>query len=179
MASVTLQLNIKETERALRRLRERAHPAIARALNRANLAARTRMTQLIAGDTRMKSADIKEALLMRDATPVSLKTELVATRKRIRLINLDARGPEPSRGRGRGVTARTRTGRYPNAFIATMPSGHRGVFTRTGRGRLPIAELHGPSLGHVFEKFAGQVMTHGLESLAKNLRSELRFALTN
>jgi hypothetical protein len=178
MASVTLRLNIKETEQALRRLRERANPAIARALNRANLAARTRMAQRIAADTRMKSGDVKEALVMRDATPASQRTELSASLKRIPVIRLGARGPEPSRGRGRGVTASTRTGRYPKAFIATMPSGHRGVFQRIRRSRLPIRELRGHSIGHVFEKYADEVMTHGLEALAKNLRSELRFALS-
>jgi hypothetical protein len=31
----------------------------------------------------------------------------------------------------------------PGAFIATMPNGHKGVFKRLGKGRLPIKELLG------------------------------------
>ena len=43
-----------------------------------------------------------------------------------------------------GVTVRAR-GSYRHAFIATMQSGHAGVFMRTGSRRLPIQELFGPN----------------------------------
>ena len=67
--------------------------------------------------------------------------------------------------KGRGVTYKLTGGknRIANAFIATMSSGHKGVFVRAGVSakksagawskNLPIAELYGPSLGHVFAKF--------------------------
>ena len=55
---------------------------------------------------------------------------------------------------------------------------HRGVFERRTRKRLPIRELFGPSLPHVFAKFIPEALKRGEESLVKNLQSELRFALS-
>lgn len=42
-----------------------------------------------------------------------------------------------------------------HGFIATMPSGHRGVFVRGGPSRLPIREARGPSIWKVITDTAG------------------------
>jgi len=42
-----------------------------------------------------------------------------------------------------------------HGFIATMPSGHRGVFARGGETRLPIKEARGPSIWKVITDTAG------------------------
>ena len=47
----------------------------------------------------------------------------------------------------KGVRTRYR-GSYKSAFIATMKNGHRGVFIRSGKKRLPIRELFGPNPAH-------------------------------
>lgn len=39
-----------------------------------------------------------------------------------------------------------------SAFIAVMPSGHRGVFKRVKKARLPIKELYGPSLADLVDE---------------------------
>jgi hypothetical protein len=87
------------------------------------------------------------------------------------------------------VTARLPTGlgKYPQAFIATMRSGHRGVFMRVGASsrrsagarsaNLPITELHGPSIPLVFGKHLAAGLARGEAQLRKNLVHELRFAL--
>ena len=46
-----------------------------------------------------------------------------------------------------GVRVRLR-GSYRHAFIAQTKSGHKGVFIRTGKERLPIRELYGPNPAH-------------------------------
>lgn len=46
-----------------------------------------------------------------------------------------------------GVSVRGR-GSYAHAFIATMGSGHAGVFDRVGSSRLPIQELFGANPAH-------------------------------
>lgn len=46
-----------------------------------------------------------------------------------------------------GVRVRMR-GSYRSAFVATMGSGHAGVFKRQGKARLPIRELFGPNPAH-------------------------------
>lgn len=59
----------------------------------------------------------------------------------------------------RGVSYRlSRTAgrkRIEHGFIATMPSGHRGVFARGQPSRLPIVEARGPSIWKVITGTAG------------------------
>lgn len=63
------------------------------------------------------------------------------------------------------------------AFIATMPTGHKGVFVRVGSGHkkverngrkrwygLPIRELYGPSIPAAF---GNQVVQDALEALVR------------
>jgi len=126
-----------------------------RAMNRAIASGRTAMVREIARDTGLKAGDVRDALPIRDATIERAEAAFRAGLTRIPLIYFKAKAPEPSRGKGRGVSYAL-TGsrnRIPNAFIATMRSGHRGVFARKATKRLPIAELYGPSLGHVFAKY--------------------------
>lgn len=52
-----------------------------------------------------------------------------------------------------GVTVQIKAGQnaaIPHAFIATMKSGHRGVFIRTSKKRLPIRELYTSKIVNVF-----------------------------
>lgn len=51
----------------------------------------------------------------------------------------------------RGVSLRRR-GRVPHAFFATMASGHRNVFVRSGPDRTPIHGLYGPNPAHAVNK---------------------------
>jgi hypothetical protein len=162
--------------------------AIARALNRSIGSASTIMSREMAGDLGLKVGDVKTEMRVKEARPDDLVARLSVSGKRIPLIKFGAKGPEPSRGRGRGVTARLSGGRnrYPNAFIATVGSGHRGVFIRKASllrkspgawgKNLPITELRGPSLPHVFRKFLPIGLARGQEQLAKNLAHELSFA---
>lgn len=155
--------------------------AIVRALNRAGVSTRTLMASRVADDMKLRVGTVRDQLILDRASRGKPQVRISVSGKRIPLYAFGARGPYPSRGRGRGVTARLPApgrGRYPHAFIATMRSGHVGVFQRRGRDRLPIDELHGPSLPHVFAKFSAEGLARGQESLLKNLQSELQFALS-
>jgi hypothetical protein len=134
----------------------------------------------VAEDMGLKVGDVNARIRVEQATEDRHVARLYASYKRLPLIDFGAKGPEPSRGKGRGVTARLGGGRnrYPNAFIATMHSGHRGVFTRKAGPRLPIVELRGPSIAKVFVKHQDVGLARGQEQLAKNLQSEFRFALS-
>lgn len=141
--------------------------AAVRSLNRALVAGRTEMARAIASDAGIGVRDVTKAMSQRKATLERAEAAFGATLRRIELIHFKARGPEPSRGKGRGVSYRGAggKGRIPNAFIATMQSGHRGVFKanpdRYMRQQKPtwkkkrhaIVELFGPSLGQVFRKY--------------------------
>jgi hypothetical protein len=148
-----------------------------RAMNRGIVTGRTVMLREISRDTGLQQKDIREALHVREATAARPEARLATSLKRIPLVQFNARGPEPSRGRGKGVTYRMRggRGRHPHAFIATMKSGHRGAFIREGKRRLRILELYGPSLGRVFAKYRAQGLSAAVESFRKNFGHELDF----
>lgn len=159
-----------------------------RAMNRGVLAARTYLSSNISRDIGLKVGDVKKAIPMMEATFNSPQARIAASLKKIPLIQFKARGPEPSRGLGNGVTysiggARRR---IPNAFIARMASGHRGVFTRVGKSvrkstgawskNLPIDQKHGPSLGGVFKKYRTPALQRAQEAMDKTFSRDLVYA---
>ena len=182
--SITLKLDTKNLVRALRRLKSSGHVAIARSLNRAGVTAQTFMAREISKDLKLKVGDVKAAIAVKNAAPKNLRVLVIARGKPISLIKFGAKGPVPSRGRGKGVTAKLPApgkGKYPHAFIATVRSGQTNettaVFERKGKARLPIKKLHGPSIAHVFSKFQKAGLAAGEQSLVKNLKHEFRWAL--
>lgn len=162
--------------------------AMVRAINRGIAGARTVLVREISRDVGLKSRDVRDAMPYREATVAKPEARIAASLKRIPLIDFSARGPEPSRGRGRGVSYKLAgsRGRIENAFIATMGSGHRGVFTRVGTStgkspgawsaNLPIQEKFGPSLGRVFDKYRPEAVARARELLRTNLQHELQRA---
>ncbi len=193
----TIEMKTQDAERTIQQLMDKAPFAVSRALNLAGTSVLTLMTRLISADTGIKQADLRGTTkrnrriwVQRDATPEQPAILLFSSLERVPLMDFQARGPEPSSGKGRGVSWRgTRGGRHrePHAFIATMTSGHKGVWKRIGPGKkkserggwsknLPIVELMGPSIAHVFDKFRAAALERGKEQFWKNLKSELRFA---
>lgn len=165
---------------------DKVNAASARALNRAATSALAAIDGSVAKDLKLTVGDVRSQIEIIPATPERLIVRVAPARKQIPLVKFGARGPQPSRGRGK-VTADTGQGRktYEGAFIATMKSGHRGVFRRVGGGmrksrgawsmNLPIVELKGPSIAWAFKKYRTVGMEAGASSLKKNLLSELRF----
>lgn len=104
----------------------------------------------------LKVSEIKRAMKVLRAAPGNMRATVVASGKPIPLINYGARQT------AKGVSVSVLKGRkvIAGAFIATMPSGHKGVFVRepgakhkkVGKGSqaswhaLPIRELYGPSI---------------------------------
>lgn len=180
----------RHVERWIARLADRYPLAEMRALNRAGTTMRAVMARGISKNVGLPVATVRAQLRLEPAAKDKPVVRLTVSGRRLPLIEFNAKGPWPSRGRGRGVTARLLggAGRYPNAFIAYVGSGrHKGVFirganlVRTSRGawgkNLPIKELRGPSLPRVFEVVSPEAQAAGQASLTKNLSHELRFAL--
>lgn len=158
-----------------------------RATNRAISSARAYMVQNIAKDTGLKSGDVRSAIPLREATEGRPVARIAASIKRIPLYKFGATGQLPSRGKGRGVSYRGEGGRQriQSAFLAKMSSGHVGVYMRVAGGKrrgpkpqrsqLPIRELFGPSLGHVFAKFRPGAIARAREVFEKTFAHELQF----
>jgi hypothetical protein len=179
MGAIKIELHTKDLIGRIERLQAGAPAAFVRALNRSIVSAQVEMARATADDLGLKVGDVRDQLRIINATPDKLTATITATTQRLPLIAFNARGPEPSRGKGQGVRVRLPggAGQYPHAFIATMGSGHRGVFQRKGKGRLPVRELRGPSIQHVAVKHTAEALARGQDQLIKNLQSELRFAI--
>ena len=158
-----------------------------RALSRAAVSGRVVMVREVAADLGVKQDAVKPYIRTRPSAG-SLESRIYAWGKRgLDLIDLQASGPEPSRGKGGGVRVKARQSRYPHAFIATMPSGHRGVFQREpganrrgkkpNRSQLPIQELRTERIPVVFARHRAAGVARASESLGTNLVSEIKYAL--
>lgn len=78
----------------------------------------------------------------------------------------------PHRQTKRGVSVEVNRGKrslVEDAFVATMKSGHKGVFRRRGKARLPIQELRGsrPVDALLHEGEADAVATRGGKSFGE------------
>lgn len=164
----------------LKTIRGRGPALIVNAQNRAAKSAITAIARPVAQDTRLKVGVVKDAIRLEKASVSLPVARIFADAKRIPLIDFGATGPVPSRGKGKGVRARTPAGRYPHAFIAQVygkggGGGHIGVFERRGKGRLPIRELFGPSIAHVVAKHVDVGRARYQEQLHKNLQHNFRY----
>lgn len=164
----------------IQRLEAQMPVAIVRALNKSIASGRTIMAREMSQDLGLKVGTVRDAIKVKEASQGRLEAKLATTMKRIPLSEFSPTGPDPSRGKGRGITYRMQGQRklLPHAFFARMASGHRGVFLRKGKARLAIREAFGPSLGHVFIKFRPMGIARCAEQLRKNLVSEFRFVMS-
>lgn len=184
---VTAKLDIDGALRKLGATRIGTTEAITRALNKTAITARADAARNIRdAGYGIKVSSVKGAISIRRATNQELKAIVTATGSPIPLINYGARQTS------KGVSVNVKNGRkvIAHAFIATMASGHKGVFARQGkthkkvmrRGRtywsgLPVKELFGPSIPTAFANGAVQdaVKTAIEERFPVVLRQELKF----
>lgn len=133
-----------------------AEKALPRALNKVIAQVRTAAArEMRDAGYNLKVSDIKKGLSTYAATSGNLTAKVIASGRPIPLIKYGARQTS------KGVSVDVLHGRklIAGAFIATMPSGHTGVYVRMGNqhkkvaknGRivwsgLPIKELFGPSV---------------------------------
>lgn len=184
---VTTRLDTSDLKAGIDSLKKKFPQAVKRALKRAGTSGRAEMVRRISADTGLTQTAVRKEIRVNLVGDTAV--ELEVTGQRIPLIAFGAKGPEPSRGRGAGVTYRLpgSRGRAEHAFIAKMPTGHRGVYARTPGARatkkgrswteLPIVELFGPSLVKVFEKYLPEGAARAQEALVNNVRSEISFAM--
>jgi len=185
-----VSMDTTQWQNALKALgQEKAIKAGIRAVNRTLKNAKTAMVRVVAADVGLQSKFVRERIEVRSArnTGQAPSGYLFADTKQVPLMDFKARAAK----RG-GVTAKLKSpgaGKYPNAFIATMRSGHRGVFERNttvrsragkprGSAALGIHELHGPSIAQSFSNNGAVAQDRASEMLSKNMASEVKFMLS-
>lgn len=97
--------------------------------------------KIIREDYNIKSKDLSKVMKKTTANKHGKLASITATGKAIALVKFKARQIK------KGVRVTVKKGRpklLTGHFIATMPSGHKGVFIRKGVARLPIKERFGP-----------------------------------
>ena len=167
-----------------------APKAITAAINRTLTTGRSRVVKRVTGIVNLKARDARDVIGTRKATYSTLEGSIRLSRKAIPLINYGARQTK----KGVSVAVRKGEGRkvIPHTFLATMRSGHTGVFERKPGSKhvrrvnakhpegvwtqLGIRERYGPTLLGVFQGAPGvasEVIADLAEVLKKNLASQI------
>jgi len=179
MIDLDITFDYREVERALNAMERKQLPlATTRAINKTAKQAHTVAVKETAKDIRLPQKDVRAKFKLLKATRRHRVARIIATGKRVPLTRFNAKQLKQLK-RG-GVTYKGKGGRkkIPGAFIARMPSGHVGVFTRQSKKRLPIYEKFGPSIPHVFlETTRAKAAKQARRVWKKNMEHELRFAL--
>ncbi len=177
------QRKIRAVQRLLAAVPKGWRRVASRAVNHTARKARTRIVQELRRRLKMRSTDIRKDVTLRRASYANPEARIRIGGKPIPLVRFQARQT------ARGVTYRQpSTGRRvlsPHSFIATMRTGHRGVFRRRRAGgkrvgRLPINELTGKSLLGLFEAapaLARGIMAETSIELERRLDHEVRHLL--
>lgn len=161
-----------------------------RAMNKTGATAKVALSRDVAKDMGLNVGTVKDQITVRKATPDRLSCRVVAKGAQIPIYQFKASGNMPSRGRGLGVSyiKQGKRVRVRDAFIARVGThGHIGVFRRLGQSErrsagswglnLPIVELKGASIAHVFGKQVESSGDRWVPILAKNLEHEVSFEL--
>ena len=168
MAEITISADVSKATTFLDAFPKQTGIALLRALKRGTKSAATHAGRVAAKDMGLKVRDARKRIKVKPPNGQTLTGEVHASLVRIPIIEFSAKGPRPSRGRGRGVSYRIGGGRRtnPNAFIATI--GRReGVFERRTRSRTPTRELFGPSVGRVVDRHAREITAKGVSEFEK------------
>ena len=149
MLDLNVQADVREVERMLSKTQRSIIPkATTSTLNKVAVSVQKEATKLIAKDIGLTQKEVRKHLNIYKASWRNLSSSITAKGTRIPLGKLGPR--QLKRG---GVTYKGRGGvrkKLPGAFVATMNSGHKGVYKRAGKKRLPIIERFGASIPHVF-----------------------------
>ena len=146
-----VRFDVNEAKAMLKGLQKQVLPqATSRAINKTSQSAKSAAVKLIAKDMGIKQKDVRSSITLLKASRIKLQAVVQARGKRLPIIKLDPHAMQNNIG----VTYKGQDGQrkqIAGAFIATMKTGHRGVYKRApGAKRLPIMELQGPSIPYVF-----------------------------
>lgn len=195
MLTIDVRADIERAVRSLTEMQRAVLPtATARALNKTAAQARTQAAREIRNQYNISSRIIARHIHLNRATRSVLTASVTAEGEKLPVVAFGARQTK------RGVTAQIKRGArrlIRSAFIATLRSGHRGVFARgqyagrnfvrrTRRIRpypkpdLPISELF--TVG-VPQGFSNRLVLGALERKVREkfpsiLAHEIRFALS-
>lgn len=144
-------------------------PTVKRALRRALGTVRTETTRMVRAEVPRLRAKTVSGQMAIQLTASGLEGDVIVRARPIPLVEYAGRQTRL------GVTVEVKKGRklIRHAFIATMKSGHRGIFVRRGKARLPIKELFGPAIVDLVTNHLEKARARGASELLEQLRREI------
>ena len=170
---------------AVKGIKDGANTAMARALNRTIHKMRTESIKAVRAELPLKAGEIRETMGIKQASKHSLEAWLSSRGPELPLIRFrpipqEAQNPGPPGGVS--VITRKSQGRQQIAgsFVANMKSGHKGVFKRGGKSRLPIFEEFGPAIPDILneEPTHTDIERTADAQLRKRLTHEIEYLLS-
>ena len=170
--------SLKKLEKTLAGIPRAMPRVMSRGLNRTATQARTLTSRCLSKRTGLKVGAVRKSTKIYKATYSRWRAAIAMNNRKIPLIRFKAKQTK------KGVTYKDYATRMrtliTHAFIAVMPSGHRGVFLRETVKRLPITEQKGPSLMDIFsgarDEAAG-IQRESAAKLAKNIHDQVQLIL--
>lgn len=151
-------------------------------INRAAQGAYTLAVREIQADIGASSQKtIRKNLSLTKATgekPEARLTGFSSKKDRIPIIEMKPKPRSVTKRRPQGgVRYGAQSRLIPGSFIAKLKSGHLGVFKRSGKQRLPIQELFGPSVALVFSrpKITKKIKAYLQEKLPQEIARAFKF----
>lgn len=147
------------------------------ALNRAGKSALAQTVIFIRKKYNIKASELKDQVKIVRATKGRKIFRLEVSHKALALVKFGA-----ARQTKKGVNVTVVKGArqsIPSAFITDVGKGrHKGVFKRTGKSRLPIKELYGPSAMQLMSSKEAQAEIERVfsEKFEKELASAIKYA---
>lgn len=149
MIKINVTSNFDQIALEFNKLGRNINLATKDALNRTAIQARTKSIKELKKDYAIKSKHGKNAIDFQKASDFNLTTILTAKGKPLPIsrfsISQKKSGTLVQINKGKRKTIK-------HSFVATMKSGHQGVYKRVGKSRLPIKELFTLSLAEMFGK---------------------------
>ena len=162
---------LSQVQKKLGNMQKKAPVVISRALNKTAVSARVRLANRAQQAYTVKTGGFKKDMDIKKANSGNLVAEIRSEGKPLKIVKFKYSGSKSS-----GAKADiTRSGLKAlikgniKAFVATMNSGHNGIFQREGQARLPIKELYSNS---VPKMIGSEKRVYGIEK--KNIDSDLK-----
>ena len=148
------QRSFKEASHILRAIPRAVPRVFRRALNRTVDMAGTDLKRRVGKQITAKKSEIAKGIIKKKASYSRLTSSIGAKPLRPGLLAFPGT-KQTKHGVSYRISRTAGRKKIEHGFIATMPSGHRGVFARGQPTRLPIKEARGPSIWKIITDTAG------------------------
>jgi len=144
--ALSIHIDDKQMRRFVRQMPKAGKRSVARSLNKAITMTRTQAARKVSAKRNILVGRAKKDMRIQKASPARPVAAIHASGHPIRVIEVKGAKRQTKRGVTAKIEAKTKPHLFKGAFIATMASGHTGVFVRKGKERLGIVEKTLPSV---------------------------------